>query len=309
MCTVIVRVEPGSAWPVTLLALRDESPERPWDPPGAWWPELDPDVQGVHDRSAGGAWLAASDRAGSLAVVLNRDESVQEPDAGWTSRGVLPLDAVVSGTLPTEPPGSRSCNLVRADAEGVTVTAWDGTHVVTTRLGPGVHMLTETEADDRTVPRIARWLDEFRAVTAPSGAPGPDALHGLVGPSDAGPVGPDDAGLVGPDDAGPVGPDTTRAEVGPDAAWAPWLDDLRRSTALGPADPAAIVRDHTGPAGRFATLSIVAAAVGPDGAVLRHARLDDPAHLDTAVEHAGDGDVPRTGVVTRIDAEGLVRHA
>ena len=69
MCTVVVRVDPGSAWPVTMLALRDESPERPWDPPAAWWPERDPGIRGVRDRSAGGAWLAASDRAG-LAVVL-----------------------------------------------------------------------------------------------------------------------------------------------------------------------------------------------------------------------------------------------
>ncbi|WP_082474160.1 NRDE family protein [Curtobacterium sp. Leaf261] len=280
MCTVIVRVEPGAPWPVTLLALRDESPERPWDPPGAWWPELDPDVRGVHDRSAGGAWLAVSDRSRSLAVVLNRAEPVPEPAGGWTSRGVLPLDAVVSGTVPTAPPGSRSCNLVRADADGVTVTAWDGTGVVTTRLGPGVHMLTETAADDEDVPRIARWLHAFRAVAPPSDAPTADALEGFTGPP------------------------TTATDLEPDAAWTPWLDVLRQSTGLRPTDPAAIVRDTTGPAGRFATLSIVAAAVGPDGAVLRHARFGDPAHIRTAEDTAAGADD-----VTRIDAAGLVRHA
>jgi uncharacterized protein with NRDE domain len=55
MCTVVVRVDPAAEWPVTVLALRDESPERPWDPPAAWWPEVDPTVRGVRDRSAGGA--------------------------------------------------------------------------------------------------------------------------------------------------------------------------------------------------------------------------------------------------------------
>ena len=101
MCTVVVRVDPGSAWPVTVLALRDESPERPWDPPAAWWPDRDPDLRGVRDRSAGGAWLAASDRAG-LAVVLNRAEPVTSVDGTWTTRGVVPVDAVADGLLPAD---------------------------------------------------------------------------------------------------------------------------------------------------------------------------------------------------------------
>jgi hypothetical protein len=296
MCTVIIRVEPGSAWPVTLIALRDESPERPWDPPGAWWPDLDPSVQGVHDRSAGGAWLAVSERTRSLAVVLNRWEPVAEPQDGWTTRGSLPLDAVVAGTVPTGSPTTRTFNLVRADAHGATVTAWDGSEVVTTRLGPGVHMLTETAADDPAIPRIARWLDEFRAVEAPVVAPGPDALAGLAAPgtvdtsSSRDPAEDQDAAVdqdpaVDPRPA--VGQDLSPLQAA-GAAWAPWVDVLRRSAALEPSDPAAIVRDNTGPEGRFATLSVVAAAVGPEGTVLRHVRLEDPAH---------------------IDAEGLVRHA
>ncbi|MFS2032066.1 NRDE family protein [Curtobacterium sp. CT11-45] len=172
MCTVVVRVDPGSEWPVTMLAMRDESPERPWDPPAAWWPERDPSIRGVRDRSAGGAWLAASDGAG-LAVVLNRGEPVPSDDGTWTTRGVVPLDAVTGalpghdGTLPT----TRAFNLVRATADGAEVTTWDGTEVRTTALGPGVHMVTHGEPDDPAAPRIGRWLDAFRAVDAPVGPP------------------------------------------------------------------------------------------------------------------------------------------
>ncbi|MFS2076786.1 NRDE family protein, partial [Curtobacterium sp. CT11-133] len=170
--TVVVRVDPGSEWPVTMLAMRDESPERPWDPPAAWWPERDPSIRGVRDRSAGGAWLAASDGAG-LAVVLNRGEPVPSDDGTWTTRGVVPLDAVTGalpghdGTLPT----TRAFNLVRATADGAEVTTWDGTEVRTTALGPGVHMVTHGEPDDPAAPRIGRWLDAFRAVDAPVGPP------------------------------------------------------------------------------------------------------------------------------------------
>jgi hypothetical protein len=259
MCTVVVRVAPGAAWPVTLLALRDESPERPWDPPGAWWPERDPSVRGVHDRSAGGAWLAASDRAG-LAVVLNRWEAVPPTEGGWTTRGTIPLDAVVDGVLPAGRPTSRAFNLLRATAAEVSVTAWDGSGVRSTVLEPGVHMLTHGGPDDLSVPRIARWLGAF-AADAPQGPPalGPlDELTEVV------------TGHAAPDD------------------WARWFGILAESAALDPGDPDAILRDHTGPEGRFATLSIVAAAIRPDEVVLRHARLEEPGRLDgsIALRHA-----------------------
>jgi hypothetical protein len=128
MCTVVVRVDPGAAWPVTMLALRDESPDRPWDPPAAWWPDRDPEVRGVRDQQAGGAWLAASDRAG-LAVVLNRWEATPGVDGTWTTRGTLPLDAVVDDRVPGTDgalPTSRAFNLVRATADGAVVREASG---------------------------------------------------------------------------------------------------------------------------------------------------------------------------------------
>lgn len=270
MCTVIVRVEPGSAWPVTLLALRDESPDRPWDPPGAWWPERDASTRGVRDRSAGGAWLAASDRTGALAVVLNRDEAVPEVDGGWTTRGALPLDAVIDDALPVvaRTPTTRAFNLLRASADGVTVTAWDGERVTTTALAPGVHMLTEGAPDDVVVPRIGRWLPAFRAVAAPAGPP--DA------------AGVDAAGLdaAGVAAAGASGAVTSVARAADEHdQWGAWLRVLAETTALPNDDPQAVLRDNTGAEGRFATLSVVTAAVGAEGGALRHARLPQPGRI------------------------------
>ncbi|MBT2503482.1 NRDE family protein [Curtobacterium sp. ISL-83] len=258
MCTVVVRVDPGAEWPVTVLALRDESPERPWDPPAAWWPDRDPTLRGVRDRSAGGAWLAASDRAG-LAVVLNRSEPVAAPDGTWTTRGVLPLDAVADGVLPNDAarPTTRGFNLVRATAEGATVVTWDGTEVRTTPLGPGVHMVTHGEPDDPAAPRVDRWLGAFRAVDAPTGPP-------ELGPFD----------------------ELRAADAGDDTGdgWSGWFGLLAESAALPSDHPDAILRDAQEAEGHVATLSIVAAAIGPDRTVLQHARLTEPGRLDGSVE-------------------------
>lgn len=258
MCTVVVRVDPGSSWPVTMLALRDESPERPWDPPAAWWPERDPAIRGVRDRSAGGAWLAASDEAG-LAVVLNRGEDVPTSDGTWATRGIVPLDAV-GGVLPGHDgtvPTTRAFNLVRATAAGAEVLTWDGERVRTSELGPGVHMVTHGEPDDPAAPRIGRWLEAFRTVEAPTGPP-------VLGPFD----------------------ELRTADAGDDAGdgWSGWFGLLAESAVLPADDPDAILRDAHERDGHFATLSIVAAAIGPGRTVLQHARLTEPGRLDGSVE-------------------------
>ncbi|WP_314102458.1 NRDE family protein, partial [uncultured Frigoribacterium sp.] len=87
MCTVVVSVAPGAEWPVVFLGLRDESADRPWDPPAAWWPELGDRVEGLHDREAGGAWLATATGPARASVVLNRREQPPVPEGGWRTRG------------------------------------------------------------------------------------------------------------------------------------------------------------------------------------------------------------------------------
>lgn len=159
MCTVVIRVpEPGpSAAAIRLLAVRDEDPARPWNPLGAWWPQL-PEVVGVQDRLAGGAWLAA--RPGRLAVLLNRAGEPDLPVDRIASRGAIVLDSV-SGSSPHGTLRTLGFNLVEVDADGAQVVSWDGHDLRRERLSPGTHMIAHTDADDPATPRIAAWHEAF----------------------------------------------------------------------------------------------------------------------------------------------------
>ncbi|NLE97835.1 MAG: NRDE family protein, partial [Propionibacterium sp.] len=125
---------------------------------GQWWT---PGVVGVLDELAGGAWLAADDE--SLAVLVNREGTPDVPVP--TSRGELVLDAVAGRALP-QPLTTLGFNLIRATSRGVDVTAWTGSgppRVVA--LAPGTHMVSHSDVDDPSNPRVARWLDDFAAAS------------------------------------------------------------------------------------------------------------------------------------------------
>src|SRR6266568_2551447 len=95
MCTVVVLFRPLHAWPVILLANRDEQLDRAWDPPAAWWPDH-PGIVAGRDRTAGGTWMGVNAN-GMTAAVLNRPGSLG-PAAGKRSRGELPLLALAETT-------------------------------------------------------------------------------------------------------------------------------------------------------------------------------------------------------------------
>jgi hypothetical protein len=161
MCTVVVRVpaEPGGG--IHLLAVRDEDPEREWNPPGAWWPDTRPGVVGVRDVRAGGAWLATDPTARRLAVILNR----AEVPGATASRGDVVLDAV-AGRPPAERPATNGFNLLVVEAGAARLHAWDGGELRSRALEPGVHMIAHDDLDDQATPRIAQWLPEFAAAPA-----------------------------------------------------------------------------------------------------------------------------------------------
>lgn len=166
MCTVVIRVPEPGVGPVRVLAVRDEDPLRPWRPLGAWWPGR-PQVRGVMDELAGGAWLAADDHR--LAVLLNRagGTDVERP----TSRGSLVLDSLAGRPLP-RPLTTLGFNLVEANAAGARVTSWEGGEPRVTDLVPGTHMVAHDDVDDPATARIAAWLGAFAAtptVDAPAG--------------------------------------------------------------------------------------------------------------------------------------------
>ncbi|MEV7692306.1 NRDE family protein [Microbacterium sp. NPDC089189] len=166
MCTVIVRVPEDPAVPTRLLAIRDEDPDRPWHPLGAWWPDEHPGVVGVHDVRAGGAWLAADPATTRLAVLLNRADTSPLADDAVLSRGTLPL-ASVEGTLGDAPPPTRGFNLLEVGPEGSRVVSWDGESLRAVPLAPGTHMIAHDDLDDPRTARITTWLPRFAEAPEP----------------------------------------------------------------------------------------------------------------------------------------------
>jgi hypothetical protein len=176
MCTVVLLIRPGDAWPLILAANRDEMLERAWDPPGAYWPDR-PGIVAGRDRTAGGTWMGVNGE-GVVAAVLNRPGGLG-PAGGKRSRGELPL-------LALEHPSARAA---AAAIGGIDVNAWRSFNlVIADRRGaffvrglghgrpapsplvPGLHMITAHDPDDPDSARVARHLHRFRAAEPPSPA-------------------------------------------------------------------------------------------------------------------------------------------
>lgn len=183
MCTVVVLIRPGHAWPLTLAANRDERIDRAWDAPAAWWPDR-PGVVGGRDRTAGGTWMAVNAH-GVVAAVLNRAGSLG-PAPGKRSRGELPLlalehasaDAAARAMAALDAGQWRSFNLVLADATGAVFVRGPGHgHPQIQPLAAGLHMVT---ADDLDSPRVARHLPRFAAAAPPDPAAGWAAWQALL---------------------------------------------------------------------------------------------------------------------------------
>ncbi len=176
MCTVVVLIRPGHAWPVILLGNRDERLERPWDPPAAWWPDQPGTVAG-RDRLAGGTWMGIN-RQGVLAVALNRPGSLG-PAAGKRSRGELPLIALAQRDLAAATRAIealdagqwRGFNLVLADATGAVFVRGAGHGSPRAwALPEGVSMVTSHDPNDTDSPRVAAHLHRFQAAAPPDPA-------------------------------------------------------------------------------------------------------------------------------------------
>ncbi len=155
MCTVVIRVPERG--PLRVLAIRDEDPQRPWRPLGAWWPDR-PTVRGVMDGLAGGAWLAAD--SSTLSVLLNRAGGAEGPDV--TSRGALVLDTIQGLPLP-DPLTTLGFNLIRVTPSGARVTSWESGTPRVVDLVPGTHMIAHDEVDDPATARVVAWRDAFAA--------------------------------------------------------------------------------------------------------------------------------------------------
>lgn len=180
MCTAVLLRRPGHRWPLLLAANRDEMLDRPWRPPARHWPDRREVVAGL-DELAGGTWMGINDY-GLLAVVLNRRGSLG-PQDGRRSRGELPLEALdhadaltAAGALASlDSAAYRSFNLIVADRDNAfwLCSRADGAAngrvppVEVHPLPPGISMITASDRNDLTSPRIRAYLGRFEKAPAP----------------------------------------------------------------------------------------------------------------------------------------------
>lgn len=176
MCTLVILRRPGDDWPLLLAANRDEMRDRPWQPPGRYWPDR-PEVTAGRDLLSGGSWMGVNDH-GLVAAVLNRYGSLG-PAPGKRSRGELVLEALdhaeaaeaARALAEIEPSAYRSFNLVVADSHEafwLRHLGEDAEQVVAMPLPPGLSMLTAHDRNDlRGSPRQRLNLPRFREAPAP----------------------------------------------------------------------------------------------------------------------------------------------
>ncbi len=174
MCTVIIRYDPSSPWPLLLGANRDEMVGRPWRAPARHWKDRPYVIAGL-DEEAGGTWMGLNDH-GVVAAILNRRGSLGPAD-GKRSRGELPLEALshaeaneaAEAMAHIDGRAYRSFNLVIADAQGAywLRSTGDAARVEADIIEPGTSIVTAHDLNDTTSPRIAMYLPQFRASAVP----------------------------------------------------------------------------------------------------------------------------------------------
>jgi uncharacterized protein with NRDE domain len=205
MCTVVVSLSPGAAWPVVIAANRDEMLDRPWDAPAPHWPGQ-PEVVGGRDRVAGGTWMAV--RGGMVAAVLNRPGSLG-PAEGFRSRGELPLLALAHPSAASaaaalaraDASAWRPFNLVVTDAGEAWLLSGGAGRVAATRLPDGVSMITAVGLDAGETARARLHAPRFREARRPT--PGDHAEWArLLGSTEAEPGAGPRGGLAVPPDRG-----------------------------------------------------------------------------------------------------------
>jgi len=226
MCTVLLRFQPGAAWPLLLAAVRDEFVDRAWDPPGEHWEATAPGLVGGRDRTAGGTWLAVRADPPAVAALLNGVRLPAPAIGVRPSRGGLPL-AVLSRPVSMDAAdlaGYDGFHLLLGTPERVVVWSWDGVSVLRHDLAPGDHIVVNAGVDTADDPLVPHFSPLLRA------APDADPRPGL-----------------------PTG-----------QAWRGWTD-LLRGDGLSGDDPRALIVRREFEGRIYGSTSASLVAVGPDG--------------------------------------------
>jgi hypothetical protein len=197
VCTVLLRFDPGAAWPVLLGAVRDEFVDRDWDPPGRYWTGPAGRLYGGRDRVAEGTWLALDPAAPAVAALLNGPPLPVPADGRRPTRGTLALAALTGEPLPDGAELARynGFHLLCATTQRVDVWTWDGADLAHRSLEPGDHVIVNAgvDADTPLVDRLLPAMEKVPPVDPVPGGPTAQAWEGwvdLLGPGDLDPTDP-----------------------------------------------------------------------------------------------------------------------
>jgi uncharacterized protein with NRDE domain len=197
MCTLAVAIGQDRRWPVVVAANRDERLGRPSEPWGLREGPAGLRFAAPRDALAGGTWIGLSAR-GVFAGLTNYHAPFEwYPDDARRSRGEIvglalsaPSAAAARAALEfEEAPRWNPFHLVVADAHAAFLWWYDGERAGFEPLGPGLHVVTESDREGRG-PRAdlvrARWPvdvspERLRLMLAshagPNGVPPPICIH------------------------------------------------------------------------------------------------------------------------------------
>jgi uncharacterized protein with NRDE domain len=167
VCTLAIYFHADDEYPVVVAANRDELFERPTIAPASL--SRAPWVIGGKDLRAGGTWLGLNGHH-LVAGLLNR-RAGDAPDPTKRSRGLLCLEALRQETPEAalslleghDTRAFNSFNLLVASPSSAFAFSNVAGGVELTRLGPGLHLLTNLALNDATCPRIAKSHGMFEA--------------------------------------------------------------------------------------------------------------------------------------------------
>jgi uncharacterized protein with NRDE domain len=178
VCTLAAFVRVFRAYPLVVAANRDEYLDRPATPP-ILLRDAPPRAMGGRDLRANGTWLGVNE-AGVVVGVLNR-RSPAPPDPARRSRGQLCMELLgcdsasdAAARAGGEPPDYYNpFNLLLADPSAAfAITHPHDGPLRSTRLEPGLHLLTNLDVNDPTCPRIAVSYRRFADAGDAFGADG-----------------------------------------------------------------------------------------------------------------------------------------
>lgn len=169
MCTLAVAWQVDRRWPLVVAANRDERLGRAAEPWGLRQPPLGPRYAAPLDRVGGGTWIGVSAR-GVFAALTNHHVQGGHgfPDPRRRSRGELVVRALAHGSAAEAREALAGEDAARWNpfhllvADGAQGFLWlyDGAESALVDLGPGLHVVTESDAEGRG-PRgdllRARW--------------------------------------------------------------------------------------------------------------------------------------------------------